>query len=438
MTVAEERPERSLVPLRDWALWKRPRNWIIYTLSTEAITLLLVVGIFISVPVSGRDLLMFTILAVLGLAHAEATRKIERLRRTLSVTPHINMTSVWLLPGALLLPAPLMAVLGAVLYAHLGFRSWSNLGHVAAHRTIINATTVILSSFGAALAAHWAAGGPVSTTMDIEQVSLAVLAAAAGYFVVNLLIATAGLYLAAPEKATWSRLVGSYDDNALEVTTLCLGGLLGLVLIHLPLLAMLIFFPMFVLQRSVLAKQLEELASKDQKTGLLNAVAWHDNGNHELSRATRTGREFSVLMIDLDFFKKINDTYGHLAGDDMLIALAGLLKRETRTHDLVGRFGGEEFVVLLAGAPEEEALAAAERIRHMISELVVQSQTNDGKPVVIADRSASIGVATYPAAGTTLDEVLACADAAVYVAKREGRNRVVGSLYREAAPATPG
>jgi diguanylate cyclase (GGDEF)-like protein len=438
MTATEEHVGRSWQTLRNWALWRRPRNWIVYTLCTEAITLVLVATLFVVAPVSGRDLAMFAILAVLGLVHAEATRKMERMRRTLSVTPHINMISVWLLPAALLLPAPLMAVLVTVLYVHLGSRSWANLSHVAPHRTAINTATVILSTFSAALAAHQVAGGRLTATMDIEQFSLAILAAVAAYFLVNLLIATIGLYLAAPEKATWSRLVGSYDDNALEVTTLCLGGLLGLVLINQPLLAIMIFFPMFVLQRSVLAKQLEELASKDQKTGLLNAVAWHDNGNQELSRASRGGREFSVLMIDLDFFKKINDTYGHLAGDDMLIALADLLQRETRTHDLVGRFGGEEFVVLLAGAPEEEALAAAERIRRMITELVVPSQTNDGKPVVISDRSASIGVATYPAAGTTLDEVLACADAAVYVAKREGRNRVVGSLYPESVSATPG
>ncbi|MFD1051405.1 diguanylate cyclase, partial [Kibdelosporangium lantanae] len=117
----------------------------------------------------------------------------------------------------------------------------------------------------------------------------------------------------------------------------------------------LVLLPIFVLQRSVLAKQLEELASTDQKTGLLNATAWHQHSQRELSRAARTGGEFSVLMIDLDFFKKINDTYGHLAGDDMLIALANLLKRETRTHDLVGRFGGEEFTVLLAGASELDA-----------------------------------------------------------------------------------
>jgi len=211
------------------------------------------------------------------------------------------------------------------------------------------------------------------------------------------------------------------------MATLCLGGLLMLALVNQPLLALVIFVPIFVLQRSVLAKQLEELASTDQKTGLLNATAWHQHGQREVSRAVRTGGQFGVLMIDLDFFKKINDTYGHLAGDDMLIALANLLKRETRVHDLAGRFGGEEFVVLLAGTSEAEAVATAERIRGLIADMVAKSRTTDGTPVTIRDRSASIGVAAYPNGGMTLDDVLASADAAVYTAKRTGRNRVVGA-----------
>ncbi|MBP2321980.1 diguanylate cyclase (GGDEF)-like protein [Kibdelosporangium banguiense] len=426
---------RQWVPLRDWALWKRPRNWIAYTLAAEALTLALTVAAIIYFPVDGKHLAMFAVLAGLGILQAEISRKIERQRRSLNVTPHISMISVWLMASVLLLPPQLIALLSFTLYLHSGIRSWSGIQHVAMHRTLTNATTMALSCFAGVLLTDLMFGmdplaGPDAAT--------AVCVAGAAYFITNTAITAGGLYLAAPEKASVERLIGSWDDNLLDMATLCLGGLATLAMVHLPLLSVAIIVPIFVLQRSVLAKQLEELASKDQKTGLLNAVAWHDNGNHELSRASRGGREFSVLMIDLDFFKKINDTYGHLAGDDMLIALADLLKRETRTHDLVGRFGGEEFVVLLAGAPEVQALVAAERIRRMITELVVQSQTNDGKPVVITDRSASIGVATYPAAGSTLDEVLAAADAAVYVAKREGRNRVVGSIYPAAVPATPG
>jgi diguanylate cyclase (GGDEF)-like protein len=433
---SEETSILQRVSIRNWELWKRPKQWIAFTLATEAIVLALSVAAFILVPVTGADVRTVVFLGVLGLVHAEVTRKIELMRRTLSVTPHINMTSVWLLPAALLLPAPLVVLLGVVLYVHLAFRRPSR--RVAPHRTVTNLATATMASFAAVFAVHLVAGSVITSATNVNLASLAVLTAVAGHFVVGAVITVIALYFAAPEKATARTLLGSYEDNALELATLCLGGLMLLVLVNAPLLALMIYLPMFVLQRSVLAKQLEELASKDQKTGLLNAVAWHENGQGEVSRASRTNGAFSVLMIDLDFFKKINDTYGHLAGDDMLIALAHLLKRETRTHDLVGRFGGEEFVVLLAGSPESDALVAAERLRGLIAAMVVPSRTNDGTPVTIADRSASIGVASYPTAGSTLDEVLGAADVAVYAAKRSGRNRVVGSAMPQVAVATPG
>ncbi|MCE7005220.1 GGDEF domain-containing protein [Kibdelosporangium philippinense] len=434
----EDPPRRRWVAVGEWSLWQRPRHWVYFTLSTEAVTVGLTVAAFFIFPIAGDDVGLFAFLAALGLVHTEATRKIERMRRTLNVTPHINMTSVWMLPAALLLPPPLVALLAVVLYTHLGMRSWGNLEHVAVHKTVTNASTMILSCYATAFAATFFLTGPITATLDVKAISLAVIAGVIVHFLVALIITIIALYLAEPDQATPERLFGSYDDNALELTTLCLGGLMILVLMHQPVLSMLMFLPMFVLQRSMLAKQLEEMASKDMKTGLLNAVTWHNRGEREISRADRSAGEFSVLMIDLDYFKKINDTYGHLAGDDMLISLAELLKRETRSHDLVGRFGGEEFVVLLAGASEREALAAADRIRELIVELVVETRTNEGTPVTITDRTASIGVASYPTAGESLDEVLAAADAAVYVAKESGRNRVVGAANRKALVATAG
>nr|CEL15853.1 diguanylate cyclase/phosphodiesterase (GGDEF & EAL domains) with PAS/PAC sensor(s) [Kibdelosporangium sp. MJ126-NF4]CTQ93778.1 diguanylate cyclase/phosphodiesterase (GGDEF & EAL domains) with PAS/PAC sensor(s) [Kibdelosporangium sp. MJ126-NF4] len=425
------------MPVRDWALWERPSRWVAYTLTTEALTLALTVAAIAFMPVTNQQLLMFGVLAVLGVLQAETSRKIERARRSLNVTPHINMTSVWMLPAILLLPPQLIAALAFAFYLHLGIRSWSGIQHVAPHRIMTNATTVTLTCFVASWVTH-AFFGASPLAGDTEVAAAAVCVAGAMYFLVNTAITGGGLYLAAPEKASANRIVGSWDDNLLDMATLCIGGMMVIALVNQPLMALVTFVPMFVLQRSVLAKQLEELASKDQKTGLLNATAWHQRGIQEVSRASRTGGEFSVLMIDLDFFKKINDTYGHLAGDDMLIALADLLKRETRSHDLVGRFGGEEFTVLLSGASELEAVMAAERIRGLITELVVSSQTNDGSSVLITDRSASIGVAAFPDAGQTLDEVLAAADAAVYVAKETGRNRVVGTASRPVMVTTTG
>jgi len=381
----------------------------------------------VQVPVTTSHWGTFCLLAVLAIVQAEATRRIEHQRRSLSVTPHVSMTSVWLFPGAFLLPPHLAALLVIVIYIHLGFRSWSGIRHVTPHRTVANATTMIMSSFAAGYTEHLI-GHNGTTTYSICAAGLA-------FFLMNTLVTGIGLYLAAPEKATAETCLGSWDDNILELSTLCLGGLLIATLPHQPVLMLLIFLPLYVLQRSVLIKQLEELATTDQKTQLLNAVTWQNAANREVSRVEREGGSFGALMIDLDFFKRINDNYGHLAGDDVLKAVAALVKSETRQHDLAGRFGGEEFVALLASSTKDEAIATAERIRKLVSELVINTRNNEGEPVVIENQTASIGVAEFPRDGSTLDEVMASADAAVYAAKRSGRNRVVGSPALDAVLA---
>ncbi|MBB1155809.1 GGDEF domain-containing protein [Amycolatopsis sp. FU40] len=369
-------------------------------------------------PVSLGQIGILCMLVGLAIAQTEVTRQIERQRRMLSQGPHITVTSVWLLPAALLVPPQLVAALGVIIYVYLAFRSWNGTRPGEAHRVAANATTMILSGFGAALAGHLADGHSVTT----------VVAGALGYFLVNTALTGLGLYLGDPAKATAESCLGTMDDNLLELATLCVGGLLVMVLSHEPLLSVLVILPLYVLQRSMLIKRLEELATTDQKTQLLNATTWQDGAQREISRAERENGSFGALMIDLDHFKRINDTFGHLAGDDVLKAVAAVVKQETRAHDLVGRFGGEEFVALLPSTSKEDAIVTAERIRQRISELVIPTQTNEGEAVSIENRTASIGVAAFPLDGTSIEEVMAAADAAVYAAKNSGRNRVVGSV----------
>jgi diguanylate cyclase (GGDEF)-like protein len=195
-------------------------------------------------------------------------------------------------------------------------------------------------------------------------------------------------------------------------------------LVHTNYLVVLVLPPLLVLHRAVLVKQLEELAVTDQKTGLLNATAWHEGAKNELSRAARYKDTFGVLMVDLDHFKRVNDTYGHLAGDEVLKAIARLLKDEIRDYDSAGRFGGEEFAVLVPSSTADQVVATAERLRQRVTELVIVAPTENGE-TVISGLSASIGVAIFPNSGTTLEQLMLTADSAVYTAKSNGRNQVV-------------
>lgn len=169
-----------------------------------------------------------------------------------------------------------------------------------------------------------------------------------------------------------------------------------------------------VASREALAHQ----AAHDALTGLLNRRAILDVLHKELARSARQGSTLAVGMCDIDHFKRVNDTYGHHAGDDVLCALAGILHDNLREYDSVGRLGGEEFLVVAAlnEGPCSETLF--ERLRARIAEHVF-----DSKPGPFSV-TASIGVAhSFP--GVEVDAILEVADTALYRAKEEGRNRVV-------------
>jgi diguanylate cyclase (GGDEF)-like protein len=153
-------------------------------------------------------------------------------------------------------------------------------------------------------------------------------------------------------------------------------------------------------------------------------AAWHERARQELVRAERDTSSFGVLMVDLDHFKRVNDTYGHLAGDEVLKAVARMLESEIREYDSAGRFGGEEFAVLVPDSVAVDVVAIAERLRRRVTELEIIAPTDAGSRT-INGLSASIGVAIYPSSGTTLEQLLLTADTAVYAAKSNGRNQVI-------------
>jgi diguanylate cyclase (GGDEF)-like protein len=166
-------------------------------------------------------------------------------------------------------------------------------------------------------------------------------------------------------------------------------------------------------------KELEELSSTDGLTGLNNRRHMMDTLTNEVARAQRLEHHFSVLMIDIDYFKKYNDSYGHMAGDDLLVKVASVFKESLRSMDFAARYGGEEFLIMLPEHGADKAMEVAERIRANIASAT--SGDKDGRVAV----TVSIGIAAYPDNGATPAALIASADAALYQGKERGRNTVV-------------
>jgi diguanylate cyclase (GGDEF)-like protein len=177
-----------------------------------------------------------------------------------------------------------------------------------------------------------------------------------------------------------------------------------------------------LLQRSHRHAQLVNDSRLDSKTKLLNAGTWEREAGAEVARANRTRTPLAVALIDVDNFKVINDTHGHLAGDKALQALSRSIKIFLREYDLVGRFGGEEFALVLPQTDEQDARRVAERMRTHIADMPIEVSSKAGPEIIRV--TVSIGVAALSTSGSQLTELLATADAALYRAKHAGRNQV--------------
>jgi diguanylate cyclase (GGDEF)-like protein/PAS domain S-box-containing protein len=164
---------------------------------------------------------------------------------------------------------------------------------------------------------------------------------------------------------------------------------------------------------------LQEQAIRDSLTGCFNRRYLDETLERELWRARREGYPLALLILDLDHFKQINDTYGHQAGDEALKEVARALQADTRHEDVLCRYGGEEFVILMPRMPLEIATQRAERWRQMIGSVCVRHGS------IELNVTASIGLAAYPEHGKVPDELTQAADLALYLAKHQGRNRVV-------------
>lgn len=419
MSRRESNRETGSQRSRSWPLWDAPAEIIAYLLAMETLAIAALVVSVSSAHWSTAALLRTLLLFGLAVFYEEASAKAGRLRIRLSEHLKPDMTSVWSFPAAIVLPPAYALTCVTALLGYLWTRQQRPAGEQA-YRKIGSASTVLLACVAGGVAAR-AIGERFQDIPGGVSGAVAVVVALVAYTAVNRALVTGALLLFG---ARGKHLIGTWDDNVLEIATLCLGGLASLALLHEPLLTILVLVPMVLLQRAALVRRLEVAAMTDSKTGLLNALAWEQLAQHEVARAARSGRSTAIFMLDLDRFKTVNDVHGHLAGDAVLKRVGQILTEELRSYDSVGRFGGEEFVAVLPETGDQEALHIAERTRARInatrvSDIITLSNPDDDRPL-----SASVGIACSPVDGPAVSDLLLAADAALYRAKVNGRNRV--------------
>ncbi|GAA1105513.1 GGDEF domain-containing protein [Nocardiopsis composta] len=367
-------------------------------------------------PLHADDLLLFGGLVLCAALCVEGMR---RLGSPQGVTR--DLFGAWWFPTLLLLPPAYALLIPVPVYLLLQYR----IRRIAVHRRTFNAASVALSGAAASWVFHLAAadaadaaGAPVAAAelLATPEGVLAGVAACVLFGVLNTGIIATAVRLSgggAPLRMLCGReavTVGGVEVCA-GLTVAVLAGLSApLLLLALP--------PVLMLQRSLLFEELQAAARNDPKTGLLNATTWEKEAELGLQRARRENSPAAVLIVDIDHFKRVNDTYGHLVGDQILQAVADTLGGQLRTGDLIGRFGGEEFVVLLSDADMAEACRVAERLRYRVG--LLRPPTGQGEITI----TVSVGIALLPVHGETLVDLLTIADLALYRAKDEGRDRV--------------
>jgi len=411
------RPWRRLASIGSWPLWSLPRWLLSYVLAIDTAAMAAIVIAASFTTITEHDLALFGLLLGCTALAVELTRKAGEQGG------HVrDVQGVWELPVAILLPPLYALLIPMARFALIQFR----VRRAPVYRRVFSGASVGLCYGAASVTFHSLSGlVPQASAGMLSRATvwtLLVLVAALVQWVLNkamIMTAIKGSDPAASIRAEVFSRERLYNDVAeISIAILVTYGVAGNPLIALAALPV-----VTLLQRSLRHVQLLTESRADSKTGLLNAKTWEREAASEVIRAVRTKSPLAVVILDIDKFKVVNDTYGHLTGDQVLKEIANTLNSVLRDYDVAGRFGGEEFSLLLPQTRAVDAFRIAERIRSSIAGLsIIAPGATGGERVQV---TVSIGVAALDAGSRReLAELMAAADAALYRAKAYGRDQV--------------
>ena len=389
-----------------------PRRGAIF-LAFVGVVYLVASGPFYANLLTGSDVDGWMTFAILGAAAAVGQLFVVRAYRNQSY----HTSYAFLIAAALLLPPELIVLIGLI--ANVPEWLKERYPWYVQSFNICNCTLSALAAWGAF---HAVVGADTLIPNEDVQTSLGGLLAALSFVAVNHLLLAAMLHLARGHSFRGNDLFTA-ESLSTEFVLTTPGVLLATFWQINPWLIPFALAPLLVVHRSLSVPALQAEARVDPKTGLFNARHFAATLAEELGRSARFNRPLSLMMADLDLLRDINNSYGHLAGDAVLQGIAEVFREQLRHYDIPARFGGEEFSILLPETPPEQAMEIAERIRRAVAERLFDVETAS-EPI---RATVSIGVAGFPKDAMDANELIHQADLAVYRAKLQGRNRVLGA-----------
>ena len=421
----------AAVDVRDWEWWRLPGllRWYVGAVPLAALAAACLAAAHTAWHPA--DLVKFLLLLGCGLVSVAATRRIAYAQGAMVR----DFLTVWVLPVAILLP-PFYAMVAPI--PLLALTQW-RIHRGVVHRRVFTAAAIGLAYGTAALLfrafPESFAGGSIGTGRHALTWTVAVAVAEIAGGRVNRALVGIAIKLSDPQ-ARWFHLDVNRETLQADFAELDLAVLTTVVVALNPVLALVAVPTVLLARRFMMHAQLVVKSRIDTKTGLLNAATWESEAAAQIVAAVRTRSPLSVALMDIDHFKTVNDTHGHLVGDMALRAVSAVLSEQLRSYDLAGRFGGEEFVVLLPHTREADALTIAERLRAHIAATSIPIQ-DSALPGACIRLTVSIGVAALDAAGAELTDLLAAADAALYHAKQNGRNQTHLAAKAPLGPMIP-